>query len=660
MESKDDSGSNLRSYWSKLKEIAVTTRKMPRVFALVWRANPRVAAVFVISQVILGLVPLAQVWSMKLLVDSVPLLISEYAGKHVTPSLLNMPYTVVLALVLISLAWFISETSRPIDEHCHEQLNDFLTRDITLLLTDKVNSFADISILESPKFYDKLQRLQSELMLKPIHMVHVFSQIGQAFISLISLSAVLCALNPLLVLLIAAVAIPKVIQQLKQMYQAWSVILGDVPEVRRMRYFAGVLTNNQDGKEIRMFGLSRFFRQNYVELFDKMQSARSKMRNAHLLKTVLLCAFSSVGTTVSYGYAVFQTLEGRITVGQMAMFLSTISQMETSLGYVTFLVSELYRHALYVNELFEFLDMGVETQVLKPEAQRPLPRPITRGIEFRNVSFKYPATENEILSGISFTIKPGETVALVGENGAGKTTIVKLLARLYCPTEGQILIDGIDLNELDVDAWRSALSVVFQDYCRFHMSLRDNVGVGLLSQMNRNGAVELAAERGGAASVAAKFSNGYDTMLGKMFEDQNKKDENESDEKANERVGIELSGGEWQRIALSRAFMRSNEDKNGVPDNGSFSADAELLILDEPTAALDVQSEYDVYCRFHELTAGKMALLITHRFSTVRIADTILVLDGGKIIESGSHEELMSRDDSSYAKLYNLQADRYK
>jgi ATP-binding cassette subfamily B protein len=379
-----------------------------------------------------------------------------------------------------------------------------------------------------------------------------------------------------------------------------------------------------------------------------------------LLKTVCLCAFSSVGTTISYGYAVFETLEARITVGQMAMFLSTISQMESSLGYVTFLVSELYRHALYVNELFEFLDMGSENTAQMLEPKRALPRPIIRGIEFRNVSFKYPQTENEILSGINFTIKPGETVALVGENGAGKTTIVKLLARLYHPTQGQILIDGIDLNELDVDEWRSALSVVFQDYCRFHLSLRANVGIGLLSEMNRNGSVEIAAERGGAASVAAKFSNGYETMLGKMFEDPNKNGDDNLDEKNDERIGIELSGGEWQRIALSRAFMRSRDDKTDASGGELSVKDAELLILDEPTAALDVQSEYDVYCRFHELTAGKMALLITHRFSTVRIADTILVLEGGKIVESGSHEELMSRDNSSYAKLYNLQADRYK
>ncbi len=717
------------SHGFDLQKMLKTCLQMPRVFALVWKAQPLISTVFIISDIIKGLVPLAGVWSFKLLIDSLPEAVGQFSANN-PASVFTLPAPIFLALALITISWFFSEITRPIDDYCREQLNDKLTRDINLLLMDKVNSMLDISILENPRFYDQLQRIQNDLTYKPVQMIQGVSQVIQSSIALSGLSLMLCELNPWLVLLIIAASMPKIVLQLKQMYQMWAVVQGDVPEVRRMRYFTGVLTNNADGKEVRLFGLGGYFRQNFLDMFKKFQETRSKMRNLHLYSNVFLAAFSCIGTIGSYIYTEIAGVNGKISVGNLAMYLGAIGQIEAYLSTCAFWTSETYKSTLYVNELFEFLTIAPAIENLPNGKATPVP--IKKGIEFRNVTFKYPGSEQSILDGVSFTIAAGETLALVGENGAGKSTIVKLLTRLYDPSAGEILIDGIDLKELDAASWRSQISVVFQDYCRFQLTVRENIGVGSLAEMGNEATVKSAAIRGGADTFIADLKHGFDTMLGKMFEsttgNENKSktgneshkrneegngngnaaesgnanesineiesgnanesenanksasaNESENRKKANgssgqegkdkdsareQKTGTELSGGQWQKIALARAFMRSGnnitdntDDKNST--NNGTSTQAQLLILDEPTASLDVQSEHDVYCRFSELTKDKMALLITHRFSTVRMADRILVLAKGKIIEEGSHAELMATG-SSYAQMYNLQADRYK
>lgn len=617
-----------------------------------------------LSEVILGLVPLANVWVFKILFDSVPALISaaQTSGAASSVQFLSieqvqqLPQSIASALALLAFCWFAQEALDPISTYCREQLNDCLTRDINMLIMNKTSGTIDITILESPKFYDHLQRVLNELTFKPIHILNTVSQIGRAVITLISLACVLMALSPLLVLFIFLLSAPRTIFNLRKMYDEWDIILGDVPEVRRMRYYTSVLTNNQDAKEIRLFGLGSYFKNEFLNVFREFQQRRTSVRQKHMGFSVLLAILSAVGTVVSYIYAVLSSIAGRVSAGSLAMYLGTISQMDQSIAVVMFYMTELYRNTKFVNSLFEFLAIPPAIPAAPAETLLPIPQPLKIGIEFRNVSFKYPGTERMVLDGITFKIEPGQAVALVGENGAGKTTIVKLLSRLYDPTEGQILIDGIDLRSVDPDLWRSQMAVVFQDYCRFHMSVRENIGIGNVPIMENVEAIKTAAEKGGAAAMIARLQNSYDTMLGKMFE--------------NESVGTELSGGEWQKIALARAFMRTSKtpantmrNENSRPlenlNSQTVGEQAQLLILDEPTASLDVQSEYDVYCRFHELTADKMALLITHRFSTVRIADRILVLEHGKIIEDGSHEQLINID-STYAKLYNLQADRYR
>lgn len=654
-----------KSLSERLKEAPKVLASIPRVFGLVWNSNPQLAFTIMITEVVLGLVPLANVWVFKILFDSVPTLIAA-AQKSGTPSSVSifsieqlqlLPNSITTALALIAFCWFAKEALEPISDYCREQLNDCLTRDINLLIMSKTSETIDITILESPKFYDHLQRILNELTFKPIHMLSVVSQIGRALITLVSLAFVLFALSPFLVLFIFLLSAPRTIFNLRKMYDEWDVILGDVPEVRRMRYYASVLTNNQDAKEIRLFGLGSYFKTEFLNVFKGFQQRRTAVRRKHLGVSVLLAMMSAIGTVVSYVYAVLCSIAGKVSAGSLAMYLGTISQMDQSIAVVMFYLTELYRHTQFVISLFEFLEIPPAIPPAAADSLVPLPIPLQKGIEFRNVSFKYPGTERLILDRVSFCIEPGKAIALVGENGAGKTTIVKLLSRLYDPTAGEILIDGIDLRRIDPEVWRSQLAVVFQDYCRFHMSVRENIGIGNVPLIDNVEAVKIAAQKGGAAAMISRLQNTYSTMLGKMFE--------------NESVGTELSGGEWQKIALARAFMRTTneqvkeaaKDAEGVASSNIAKTNnmkqAQLLILDEPTASLDVQSEYDVYCRFHELTADKMALLITHRFSTVRIADRILVLEHGKIIEEGSHNELINID-SSYAKLYNLQADRYR
>lgn len=622
---------------AKLREVLGVIARMPRVFHLVWKARPILTFAIIGVQVILGLLPLANVWVLKTIIDIVPVL-ANLPPAH--PSAGPLYFWVGAALLLMAFSWFANEILQPALTYCIDQLNDYLTRDINLLISDKVNSIVDISILENPKFYDQLQRVQTELRDKPIQIVVGAARIGEYAITFISLALVVAALSPWLVLIISVLAAPKITLQLKQMYEIWAVIDGDVPEVRRMRYYTNVLTNSQDGKEVRLFDLGEYFRGRFLDTFKAFQDRRTVVRKSHMLWNFFLAAVSAAGSVLSYAYTVLQSLSGHLTTGSLALYLGAIAQLEGSLAHLAYWTSELYRHALFVGRLFDFLD--IKPAIVDPGVEHAcrVPVPIREGIEFRNVSFRYPDSERLVLDGVSFKIKAGQTVALVGENGTGKTTIVKLLSRFYEPCSGQILVDGVDLRECRAQDWRSHMAVVFQDYSRFQMKVSENIGIGDVQEIENEEAIKAAADRAGASQLVSKLSEGYETMLGKMFEGKNV-------------VGTELSGGEWQKVALARAFMRSFAS----PDRDS-NGHAELLVLDEPTASLDAQSEYDVYCRFHELTQGKMALLITHRFSTVRIADKILVIDQGRVVEEGSHDELVSAD-TIYSRLFHLQADRY-
>jgi ATP-binding cassette subfamily B protein len=421
-----------------------------------------------------------------------------------------------------------------------------------------------------------------------------------------------------------------------------------VPEVRRMHYWGRVLIDKMDAKEIRMFDIGDFILGRYLDKFRQFQSRHEKLRKEHWRNNVLLATVSAFGNVGAYAYIVMTALKGAISIGSISLYMSAVSQISNNLHALMWALGSLFEGNLFINNLFEFLELAPTMSLPEPKDALATPEKLQEGICFSQVSFQYPDNERKVLDEVSFTIPAGKTVALVGENGAGKTTIVKLLSRLYDPSSGEILIDGINLKALDLKNWRASIGVVFQDYCRFHMTGRENIGIGKVAYIDDMKRIERAADRGGAAPVIAKLVNGYDTMLGRWYQSE-KENEDSAD----------ISGGEWQKIALSRAFMRSECDSNGNGNGNHTASGAQVLILDEPTSALDAQAEYDIFLRFHELTAGKTTLLISHRFSTVRMADIVLVLENGKIIEQGSHKELMQMN-KEYARLYNLQADRYK
>jgi ATP-binding cassette subfamily B protein len=545
-----------------------------------------------------------------------------------------------------------------------------------LIILKKANSLVDISVFETPEFHDKLTKARNEASYRPLTILSNITTISRSCVGLTSMICVLAAFQPLLALAVVSLALPNLFFQFKMQYETWAIQDFEIPEVRKMRYFGDILTMADFASEIRLFNLGDLFIKKYSDKFSEFQKSHAKLRFKHWLINFLLANVAAVGLVASYSYVVISALRNTISLGSLSLYLGATTQVEYQLEAIIWSLAQLYQGNLFMNNMFEFLEVTSPAVLAPPETARMVPPKLVDGIRFENVTFRYPNSDRNVLEDLSFELRSGQSVALVGENGAGKTTIVKLLSRLYEPTSGRILVDGIELHEYDLTSWRANLSVIFQNYARFHMTAQENIGIGKVEHIDNHEMVEAAATRGSATALIDRLPSKYETTLGHWFSTHDK--------------GSELSGGEWQKIALSRAFMRSNghasikQSANGSgngsgkwsdngsdngsansSDNGSAngsdiaSIDAQLLILDEPTSALDAQAEYDLYLQFHELTQGKTTFLISHRFSTVKMADIVLVLENGKIIERGSHAELIA-DNGEYARLYNLQADRYK
>lgn len=635
----------------------------PRILRLIWTASPGYTSAVVFLNLVLGLMPLADLWILKLLIDAMTVFLR-------TGSTAAAVSTMIRLIGLLAIIRLVNNSLEPTQRFAQQQLGEYLMRDMNTLLLEKANSLGDISVFENPSFYDMLQRARNESGYRPLTILTTLTSIMRSSIGLLSMVLVLVAFQPWLAVLVTALSLPHLLVQFKHQREGWAIQNDEIPEVRRMSYFSHVITERDYAQEIRVFGLEKFFLNQYMKKFEEFRTIHSKMRFRHWRNNVMLASLSAVGTACAYAYVAFRAIESSITIGSLTLYLSAISQIEYGMDSIIWAVASLYEGNLYANNVFEFLAIPSAMAEAPADSALMVPEKFARGIKFDHVAFSYPGKEKPVLTDVSCALLPGQTVALVGENGAGKTTIVKLLSRLYDPTAGQILIDDVDLRKYDLQNWRSRIGVIFQNFCRFHMSARENIGIGQVDAIDHIASVKAAAARGNAAAVVQKLNEGYETMLGHWFSGKDR--------------GAELSGGEWQKIGLARAFMRSTVDSkngngSGEPSNGNgntakewdgsldlsdklswvLSRDAQLLILDEPTAALDAQAEYDVYLRFHELTRGKTTLLISHRLSTVRMADLILVLESGAIIEQGSHAQLMEKA-GEYARLYNLQADRYK
>jgi len=481
----------------------------------------------------------------------------------------------------------------------------------------------DLTTYEDPIFYDRLERARVQATDRLV-LIQQMGRLVQQVITTLAFSAALAWASPWLVLLLAVGVLPSFLGETHFAFLGYAKNFRQTTAKRQMDYLRQVAGSREGAKEVKLFGLHTFFSDRFKALAARIYREDVALSRSKLFLGGLLGVVGTLGYYGAYVYVIWRTLGGRYDIGQFTFLTTAIQQASSNLQQVFSTASGIADQALFLTDLLAFFEMK-PTVNANPHG-RKFPEQVERGFEFRNVSFAYPGTTRRVLKDFNMFLRPGERIALIGENGQGKTTVVKLITRLYDPTEGQILLDGVDLREYSLEDLHRNIGVIFQDFVRFEMTARENIGIGRVDRLDNQMELESAAHKSLADTVISKLAGGYDQMLGRRFEG-----------------GVELSGGEWQKIALARAYLR----------------DAELLILDEPTAALDARSELEVFERFAELTTGKMALLISHRFSTVRMADRIVVLSGGRLIEEGNHQQLMAAA-GVYAGMFEMQAASYR
>ncbi len=564
-----------------------------------------------------ALLPAAQAWVGKLIIDAI--VSATRQGMEPGAGLrFVLPYLALEFALLL-----ISSTGSQMRSLLDRILQSQLTNHVNSLIIRKAISL-DLQFFEDPIFYDMLQNARRQADTSALNIVNSSLQMVQQVITLISLVVLIVRFSPWLAVIVFVSAIPAFLSQSQYAERAFRAISRRAPEARLLNYLEMLLTGNDTIKEVKLFGLGQPLLRRYQELFTQFYLEDRAIAERRTLAGLGWGLLSNLAYYGSYAWIVLRTVAGLITLGDMTMFLGIFRQSQSSIRGLLDSLNRLYESNLFLDNLMAYLKL--QPLLTTPADGLTAPAPIAHGIEFRHVSFRYPGSDADVLRDINLHIRPGERIALVGLNGAGKTTLIKLLTRLYDPTEGEVLLDGVDLRAYDLTSLHQRFGVIFQDFVRYQFTVRENIGFGQVDSLDDRGRIQAAADRGGASSIIENLPQGYETMLGRRWE-----------------KGQELSGGQWQKIALARAFMRK----------------AEVLVLDEPTSALDAEAEYEVFRRFGELMEGRIAVLISHRFSTVRMADRIVVLSAGKIIELGSHAELIQLD-GAYARLFNLQAEGYR
>jgi ATP-binding cassette, subfamily B, bacterial len=598
----------------KWRERVAALKNIPPVLRMVWEAAPGVIAAGLACRVIVALIPLAALAVTRVIVnDIVDFRAHGGALPHNFWWLVALEFTLagVLAGILIRMVNFFEIV-----------LADRYSKHISTKIMEHASRL-DLTSFEDPLFYDKMERARVQGTDR-IVMIQSTGMLIQQLVTTMSLAGGIIFLSPWILAVLVACVIPAFLGETHFAFMGYSLNFKQTPAKREMDYLRIIGGSKESAKELKLFGLAPFLVERYTKLSNALHAQNVGLAKRRLWVGAAFTLLGALGYYGSYAFVIYKTVTGKLDIGTFTFMTGAIALASSNIQAVFTTFSTIADQAMFITDLLDFF--GLRPRVFSKPNALPAPRPIRAGFEFQDVSFAYPGQTRLVLSNASFKLEPGERIALVGENGQGKTTIVKLLTRLYDPTGGRILLDGVDLREYQLeDLWKE-IGVIFQDFMRYDMTAAENIAIGRIEDQDNVFRVRSAAQKSLAEQVIRKLPKGYEQILGRRFEG-----------------GVDLSGGEWQKIALARAYLR----------------DAQVLILDEPTAALDARSEHEVFERFAELTKGKMALLISHRFSTVKMADRILVLENGRIAEQGAHEQLLLNK-GRYAEMFELQAASYR
>src|SRR5690554_5344912 len=607
-----------------LRERFNAMRNVPPFLRQIWSASPALSVTSLGLRLVRAFLPILMLYIGKLIIDEAVRLVGlgiafDSLGEAWRSGLLQ---PLLWLLVLEFALAIVSDLLGRLVSYAESLLSELFTNATSIRLMEHAATL-DLEDFEDPELQDKLDRARRQTMGRTNLMAQIFGQLQDA-ITVVSFAIGLLVYAPWLILLLAVALVPAFIGESHFNALGYSLNFQWTPERRQLEYVRQTGASVESAKEVKIFNLHRFLVERYRTLAEAFYKANRALARRRAFWGALLATLGTLGYYIAYAYIAWRTVRGDFTIGDLTFLAGSFRRLRQLLEGLLIGFSQVASQALYLDDLFSFFE--IEPEIASPPDPRPFPKPIRQGFVFEDVGFRYPGAERWAVRHMDFELRAGEVLALVGENGAGKTTLVKLLARLYDPDEGRILLDGHDLREYDLADVRANIGVIFQDFVRYHLTAAENIAVGRIEERGDRPRIEGAAERSLADAVIEKLPERYEQVVGKRF-----------------RTGVDLSGGEWQKVALGRAYMR----------------DAQLLILDEPTAALDARAEFEVFQRFKDLTENKTAVLISHRFSTVRMADRILVLGNGRLEEIGTHEELLAAG-GRYAELFELQAAGYR
>lgn len=607
-----------RRLWHQLRRLGQIARAMSQMSTLAWEAQPACFVSVVALQLLQGLLPLATAWLAKLFFD----LLAQSLQGHASPSLMQQ---LVVLLALQALVTLCNLLPSPLARYVTAELTRRLTLRMKGTMYRKINSLQGLAYFEDPTFHDTIQMASTNAQFGPMQALNLCTTVLQSSMTLLAFLGVLIALSPWLTGVIALAVLPQCYVELKLSRQRYDVLLMNSPRERRAAYYGQVLSMVSFAKEMRLFDLGEYFLRKFLSTTEEIYRTQRQQQQRELRWQLALAVGAAAVSTAAFVFVVIQTFVGRLTLGDVALYTSAVGSVQSALIGLVYALSQASDSVLFFRQYTDLLSLE---QSPEPGTLRSHVPSLTDGITLRDLSFRYSEGHPWTLRHVNLFLPARRCLALVGLNGAGKTTLVKLLTRLYDPTEGEILWDGIDVRAFDPQEVRRHMGAIFQDFSRYDLSVQENIGLGDAEHVENAGIVQQAASNAGIHERIASLPQGYQSILSRWLAPQDE--------------GVDFSGGEWQKVALARMLMR----------------DSEVLILDEPTAALDAEAEYALYQHFKELMQGHTCLLITHRFSTVRMADHIAVLENGQITEYGAHSELLARR-GTYAKLYSMQAESY-